>query len=207
MQGPHKGCQSRLLRDALRQCHGFARFSDSAACFSIERRKPLTVTDQNMTLFLLSLDDSINLVLHAYQHTANGDVFIQKASSHTLADLAGALRQLLECPEHPKQIIGTRHGEELYDSLVPREENARAEYSDNHYRTPADNRDLNYSKSCNSCEGKISGLDDYTSRNSKRLEVLQIKELLLKLDYIRHELEQWPARHRQPATNRVPASR
>jgi UDP-glucose 4-epimerase len=160
----------------------------------LKEGKPLTVTDPNMTRFLLSLDDSVNLVLYAYQHAKPGDIFVQKAPACTLGDLAEALRQLFDRRDHPIQVIGTRHGEKLYESLVSREEMARAERIASYFRIPADTRDLNYNKYFSSGEEKISGLDDYTSHNTERLDVPQIKEILLKLDYIRHELERWPTR-------------
>ena len=149
--------------------------------------KELTVTDPNMTRFLMSLDDSVDLVLHAYEHGRQGDIFVQKAPASTIGDLAQALKELLKL-DNPIKIIGTRHGEKLYESLVSREEMARAQDMAAYYCIPADNRDLNYAKYFNDGEERISVLDDYTSHNTVRLCVEQVKSLLLKLDYIQEEL-------------------
>ena len=149
--------------------------------------KELTVTDPNMTRFLMSLDDSVDLVLHAYEHGRQGDIFVQKAPASTIGDLAQALKELLKL-DNPIKIIGTRHGEKLYESLVSREEMARAQDMAAYYCIPADNRDLNYDKYFNDGEERISVLDDYTSHNTVRLSVEQVKSLLLKLDYIQEEL-------------------
>ena len=153
----------------------------------LKEGKPLTITDPNMTRFLMSLEDSVDLVLHAYEHGTQGDIFIQKAPAATVADLAQALKELFD-RDNPIQIIGTRHGEKLYESLVSREEMARAEDMLRYYRIPADNRDLNYNMYFNAGEERISRLDDYTSHNTERLNVEQVKVLLLKLDYIKAEL-------------------
>jgi UDP-N-acetylglucosamine 4,6-dehydratase/5-epimerase len=149
--------------------------------------KELTVTDPNMTRFLMSLDDSVDLVMHAYEHGRQGDIFVQKAPASTIGDLAQALKELLKL-DNPVRIIGTRHGEKLYESLVSREEMARAEDWAGYYCIPSDNRDLNYAKYFNDGEERISILDDYTSHNTVRLDVEQVKVLLLKLDYIQGEL-------------------
>ena len=149
--------------------------------------KPLTVTDPNMTRFLMSLDDSVDLVLYAFKHGAQGDLFVQKAPASTVADLAQALKEIFK-KDSPVRIIGTRHGEKLYESLISREEMAKAEDMGDYYRIPADNRDLNYAQYFSEGEEKLSHLDDYTSHNTNRLAVEQIKKLLLKLDYIKEEL-------------------
>lgn len=149
--------------------------------------EPLTVTDPHMTRFLMSLEDSVDLVLHAFEHGQQGDIFIQKAPASTLADLAQALKELFKM-NSPIKIIGTRHGEKLYESLVSREEMAKAEDMGRYFRIPADNRDLNYKKYFVEGEQKISELDDYTSHNTHRLDVHKVKQLLLKLDYIQKEL-------------------
>lgn len=153
----------------------------------IKQGKPLTVTDPNMTRFLMSLEDSVDLVLHAFTHGRQGDIFVQKAPASTVGVLAEALRQLFNA-SNPIQVIGTRHGEKLYESLISREEMAHAEDMDGYYRVPADNRDLNYSKYFSEGEQIIAELDDYTSHNTHRLDVEQVKSLLLKLDYIQEEL-------------------
>lgn len=149
--------------------------------------KPLTVTDPNMTRFLMSLEDSVDLVLHAYEHGTQGDIFVQKAPASTVADLAQAIKELF-AKDNPIQIIGTRHGEKLYESLVSREEMARVEDMARYYCIPADNRGLNYSMYFSDGEKKISHLEDYTSHSTERLGVEQVKALLLKLEYIRDEL-------------------
>ena len=149
--------------------------------------KELTITDPNMTRFLMSLDDSVDLVLHAYEHGRKGDIFVQKAPASTIGVLAQALKEIFE-KDNPVRIIGTRHGEKLFESLVSREEMARVEDMAGYYRIPADNRDLNYAKYLSDGEERISALDDYTSHNTERLSVEQVKTLLLKLDYIQGEL-------------------
>lgn len=153
----------------------------------IKEGKPLTVTDPTMTRFLMSLEDSVDLVLHAFEHAQQGDIFIQKAPASTVEDLGKALVELFDSKSDVK-IIGTRHGEKLYESLVSREEMAKAEDMGRYYRIPADNRDLNYNKFFVEGETKISEFDDYTSHNTERLDVEGVKKLLLTLSYIREEL-------------------
>src|SRR6266576_2296267 len=153
----------------------------------IKAGKPLTITDPNMTRFLMSLDDSVDLVLHAYGHGQQGDIFVQKAPAATIGDLVQALKELFNA-DNPVQIVGTRHGEKLYESLVSREEMARVQDMDQYYRIPADNRDLNYAMYFTEGQKEISTLDDYTSHNTQRLSVAQVKELLLKLDFIQRHL-------------------
>ncbi len=149
--------------------------------------KALTVTDPKMTRFLMSLEDSVDLVLHAFAHGRQGDIFVQKAPASTVGDLAEAVRQLFGV-DVPVNVIGTRHGEKLYESLLSREEMARAEDTGEHYRVPADARDLNYAKYFSEGAVEVSALEDYTSHNTKRLNVAQVKELLMKLDYIKEQL-------------------
>lgn len=153
----------------------------------LKEGKSLTVTDPNMTRFLMSLEDSVDLVLYAYEHGKQGDIFVQKAPASTVADLAQALKELFD-KRNEIRIIGTRHGEKLYESLISREEMAHAQDMGGYYRLPADNRDLNYAKFFSEGEEKISHLEDYTSHNTTLLNVEQIKALLLKLDYIQEEL-------------------
>jgi len=153
----------------------------------LKEGNPLTVTDPNMTRFLMSLEDSVDLVLYAYKHGKQGDIFVQKAPASTVADLAQALKELFY-KGNEVRIIGTRHGEKLYESLISREEMAHAQDMGGYYRIPADNRDLNYAKYFSEGEEKISHVDDYTSHNTHRLSVEEIKTLLLKLDYIKEEL-------------------
>ena len=153
----------------------------------LKEGKPLTVTDPNMTRFLMSLEDSVDLVLYAFEHGQQGDIFVQKASASTVADLAQALKELFN-KNDPVREIGTRHGEKLYESLISREEMAKAQDMGGYYRIPADNRDLNYAQFYSEGEEKISHQEDYTSHNTERLNVEQVKTLLLKLDYIKDEL-------------------
>jgi UDP-N-acetylglucosamine 4,6-dehydratase/5-epimerase len=153
----------------------------------LKQGQALTLTDPNMTRFLMSLEDSVDLVLYAYEHGEQGDIFVQKAPASSLADLAQALKELFNSSS-PVRIIGTRHGEKLFESLISREEMAHAQDMGGYYRIPADNRDLNYAKFFSEGEEKISCLDDYTSHNTHRLDVEQVKSLLLKLDYIKEEL-------------------
>ncbi len=135
----------------------------------------------------MSLEESVDLVLHAYEHGKQGDIFVQKAPASSVADLAQALRELFGA-DNPIQIIGTRHGEKLYETLVSREEMARAEDIGRYYRIPADNRDLNYNMYVSDGEVKISRLDDYTSHNTERLDVPRLKNLLRDLSFIRKHL-------------------
>jgi UDP-N-acetylglucosamine 4,6-dehydratase len=149
--------------------------------------RPLTVTDPNMTRFLMSLEDSVDLVLYAFEHGSQGDIFVQKAPASTVADLAQAVKELFNS-DKPVHVIGTRHGEKLYESLISREEMAKAQDMGGYYRIPADNRDLNYAQYFSEGEEMISSQEDYTSHNTERLNVAQVKKLLLTLDYIKEEL-------------------
>lgn len=149
---------------------------------------PLTITDPNMTRFLMSLEDSVNLVLYAFKHGKQGDIFVQKAPASTVGYLANALKEIFGVQNHETQVIGTRHGEKLYESLVSREEMAHAIDMGAYYRIPADNRDLNYAKYFSEGEVEISTLNDYTSSNTYQLSVNEIKDLLLTLDYIKDQL-------------------
>jgi len=143
----------------------------------LSRGEPLTVTDPNMTRFLMSLEDSVDLVLHAFEHGRQGDIFIQKAPASTVGDLAQAVMELAG-QIAPVRVIGTRHGEKLHETLLSREEFARAEDRDRYYRVRADDRDLNYRKFFVEGEQRISTLDDFTSENTHRLSVPEIKELI-----------------------------
>lgn len=153
----------------------------------IKEGKQLTITDPAMTRFLMSLEDSVDLVVYAFEHGQQGDIFIQKAPASTIEVLAQALQELFSKPGNIR-IIGTRHGEKLYESLVAREELARAEDMGGYYRVPADNRDLNYAKFTVEGELEVATFDDYTSHNTTRLDVEGVKNLLLKLDYIQEQL-------------------
>tara|TARA_R100001143_G_C3347585_1_gene127688 strand:- start:289 stop:1317 length:1029 start_codon:yes stop_codon:yes gene_type:complete len=149
---------------------------------------PITLTDPNMTRFLMSLEDSVDLVLYAFSHGQQGDIFVQKAPASTVGDLAQSLKELFNKTDQITRVIGTRHGEKLYESLISREEMAHAVDMGDYFRIPADNRDLNYAKYFSEGEAEISRYDDYTSHNTTRLNVDQVKALLLTLDYIKEEL-------------------
>lgn len=153
----------------------------------IRSGKPLTITDPNMTRFLMSLEDSVDLVLFAYVNGQQGDIFVQKAPASTVENLAKALLELFG-GNNGMRIIGTRHGEKLYESLISREEMAHAQDLGNYFRIPADNRDLNYAKYFSEGEEKIAQFEDYTSHSTRQLEVGEVRHLLLKLDYIKKEL-------------------
>ncbi len=154
----------------------------------VKSGQPLTITDPNMTRFLMSLDDSVNLVLYAFEHAQQGDIFVQKAPASTVGVLVTAIQELFQKVGSEIRTIGTRHGEKLYESLVSREEMAKADDLGDYYRIPADNRDLNYAQYFSEGEETISNIEDYTSHNAERLDVEGVKKLLLKLDYIQREL-------------------
>jgi UDP-glucose 4-epimerase len=147
----------------------------------LKKGENLTVTDPTMTRFLMSLDDSVDLVMHAFENAKQGDLFVQKSPASTVEDLAQALKELFN-KDNKIQIIGTRHGEKLFESLVSREEMARSMDEGRYFRIPADNRDLNYKKFFVEGEVEIAGLDDYTSHNTERLDVVGIKKLLSSID-------------------------
>lgn len=149
--------------------------------------KPLTITDPNMTRFLMSLEDSVDLVLYAFEHAHPGDIFVQKAPASTIANLAQAMMEILNC-KNEIRVIGTRHGEKLYESLLSREEMARAFDLGLYYRVPADSRDLNYANYFVRGEAKIQNFEDYTSHNTHRLDIAGVKTTLLKLSIIREAL-------------------
>lgn len=154
----------------------------------MKKNKDLTITDPNMTRFLMSLDDSVDLVLQAFKHADQGDIFVQKAPASTVQDLAQALKELFLSDSDIK-IIGTRHGEKLYESLLSREEMAKAEDMAQYYRVPMDARDLNYNKFFIDGEVNVSSFNDYTSHNTLRLDVPRVKELLMKLPLIKSALD------------------
>jgi UDP-N-acetylglucosamine 4,6-dehydratase len=146
---------------------------------------PITITDPNMTRFMMTLDDAVDLVLHAFEHGKNGDIFVQKAPAATIDTLVKALLEMLNKPNHQVNVIGTRHGEKHYEALCSREEMFIAQEQGEYYRVPADNRDLNYSKYFEEGEKDLSAIEDYNSHNTERLTVEQMKNLLRKLDFIR----------------------
>ena len=147
--------------------------------------KPLTITDPHMTRFMMTLADAVDLVLYAFEHGNNGDMFVQKAPAATVETLAKALTSMLGKPDHPIQVIGTRHGEKAFEALLSREEMACAEDRGEYFRVPPDLRDLNYAKFVEQGEEKISRSEDYNSHNTQRLDVAGMQQLLLKLDFIR----------------------
>lgn len=152
--------------------------------------QPLTITDPKMTRFLMSLEESVDLVLHAFMEAKQGDIFVQKAPASTIEDLAIAIQELFGVKNHVK-IIGTRHGEKLFESLVSREEMAKAIDNKEYYCIPADNRDLNYDKFIVDGELAANDIDDYTSHNTRRLDKFEIINTLKSLDYIKSELISW----------------
>lgn len=149
--------------------------------------RPITVTDPSMTRFMMTLADAVDLVLYAFEHGNNGDMFVQKAPAATVEVLTKAILSLMGKPDHPVNIIGSRHGEKLYESLLGREERARADDLDGYFRVPPDGRDLNYEKFVDKGEEKITEAihgDEYNSHNTTRLDVEGMKALLLKLDFM-----------------------
>ena len=150
--------------------------------------KPLTITDPKMTRFLMSLEDSVELVLHAFEHAHQGDIFVQKSPASSIQDLAFALKDLFD-KDNQTQIIGTRHGEKLYETLISREEMVRAEDMGKYYRIPADGRDINYAQYFDEGEQKISDQTDYTSHNTNQLTIDEVKKMLMKLEYIKEQLD------------------
>lgn len=150
----------------------------------IREGQSLSITDPNMTRFMMTLSDAVDLVLYAFEHGNNGDLFVQKAPAATVQTLAEALRRLLGKSDHPIEVIGTRHGEKLYEALLSREEMACAEDRGGYYRVPPDLRDLNYSKFVEQGEERISRAEDYNSHNTERLDVEGMQRLLLRLDFM-----------------------
>lgn len=153
----------------------------------IKSGKPITITDPNMTRFMMTLDDAVDLVLYAFEHGNNGDLFVQKAPAATLAVLAESLKELYQADTEVK-VIGTRHGEKLYETLVTREEMFRSEDMGDYFRIPADARDLNYDKFFVEGQEDISRVEDYHSHNTHRLNKEEMKQLLLKLPEVREDV-------------------
>ncbi|OGB20903.1 MAG: UDP-glucose 4-epimerase [Burkholderiales bacterium RIFCSPLOWO2_02_FULL_57_36] len=151
----------------------------------LQAEKPLTITDPAMTRFMMTLDDAVELVLYAFKHGENGDIFVQKAPAATIQVLATAVLELLGKSGHSINVIGTRHGEKLFETLLSREEMACAQDCGNYYRIPPDLRDLNYGKFVEEGERIISASEDYNSHNTERLDVKGMKSLLQKLDFVR----------------------
>lgn len=156
----------------------------------IKNGQPLTVTDPNMTRFLMSLEEAVELVVFAFENAKAGDIMVQKAPASTIGDLAQAIKELFNA-DNEIQIIGTRHGEKRYETLLTREEYLVAEDLGNYFRVPADHRDLNYEKYFEKGSPELSSEKEYNSDNTERLNVEQIKKKLLEIEYVRHELELW----------------
>ena len=155
--------------------------------------RPITITDPNMTRFMMTLEDSVDLVLYAFRNGGNGDIFVQKAPAATLAILAQALLEIMEKPGYPIREIGTRHGEKLFEALLSREEMAGVQDLGSYYRVPPDTRDLNYEKFFEKGEQRISISQEFTSHNTHRLNLVEMKELLLKVDFIQAVLRGDPS--------------
>ncbi|MDT2706168.1 polysaccharide biosynthesis protein [Enterococcus dispar] len=159
----------------------------------IKTGKPLTITDPDMTRFLMSLEEAVKLVVFAFKNAEAGDRMVQKSPASTIRDLAEAIKQLFEV-DNEIAIIGTRHGEKKYETLLTKEEYLVAEDLGNYFRVPADNRDLNYDKYFVEGDKKLSQENEYNSDNTERLTIPQIKEKLLELEYVREELKAWKAK-------------
>lgn len=167
----------------------------------IRQGLPLSVTDPNMSRFMMSLDDAVDLVVYAFQHATPGDLFIQKAAAATIGTLAEAVKQVLHA-DNPIRVIGTRHGEKLYETLLTREEMIRAIDLDAYFRVPADVRDLNYDRYFSDGQSGLAAIEDYHSHNVQQLNVDEMVELLLKLPYIQEELAKEPCKLVMPAKDR-----
>lgn len=159
----------------------------------IKNGESLTITDPTMTRYLMSLEEAVELVVFAFQNAKAGDIMVQKSPASTIGDLAKALIELFEV-DNKVRIIGTRHGEKLYETLLTREEYVVAEDMVGFYRVPADTRDLNYDKFFEEGDSKLSSTEEYNSHNTYRLSVEEVKGKLLELDYVRKELEAWKAK-------------
>jgi UDP-glucose 4-epimerase len=164
----------------------------------VKAGRPLTVTDPAMTRFMMSIDDAVDLVLFAFEHGEPGDIFVQKAPAATIETLAIAIKRLFGAP-NPIQVIGTRHGEKLFETLLTREERVKAQDMGSYFRVPADNRDLNYNAYFAEGQETLSHEEDYHSHNTRRLDVDALMELLLTLDFVRREVDAWQ-RHERAAT-------
>jgi len=158
----------------------------------IRNGRPITLTDPSMTRFMMTLDEAVELVLYAFEHGGNGDIFVQKAPAATLQVLAESLLALVGLPGHEISVIGTRHGEKRCEALLSREERAVADDLGYYFRVSPDGRDLNYAKYFDHGQERLSQSEDYNSDNTQRLDVTQMKQLLLKLDYIQDILRGEP---------------
>lgn len=156
----------------------------------IKKGEPLTITDPTMTRYLMNLEEAVDLVVHAFKHANTGDIMVQKSPASTVGDLAQALIELFEV-ENKIEVIGTRHGEKHYETLLTREEYARSEDMENYFRVPADTRDLNYAQFTEDGKDELSDEKEYNSRNTKQLTIQEIKNTLMCLDYVKLELEKF----------------
>jgi len=156
----------------------------------IKNNQPITVTDANMTRFMMSIDEAVDLVLFAFKKGSTGDIFVQKAPACTIGNLVQALKELFNA-DNKMKYIGTRHGEKVYESLLTKEEAEKAIDMDDFYRVPADTRDLNYDKYFVEGQKKSAGINEYNSNNTTQLDVEMMKNKLLTIDYIQHELNEW----------------
>ena len=156
----------------------------------IKSGQDLTITNPEMTRYLMDLEEAVELVIYAFEHAKTGDIIVQKSPASTVGDLAEAIRQLFD-PKHNIKLIGTRHGEKLYETLLTKEEFFKAKDLDNYYRVPADNRDLNYDEYFVEGNEKLSTMDEYNSHNTKRLNVDEVKRKLMGLPFIKEELKAW----------------
>lgn len=154
----------------------------------IKSGKPITITDPNMTRFIMSLPEAMDLVIHAFQNGDNGDLFVQKAPAATIKVLAEAVMTVMGVPDHPVRIIGTRHGEKLYEALLSREEMAVAEDQGLYFRVPPDNRDLNYAQFVEEGNADVARFEDFNSHNARRLDVDEVVPILRRLDYMKQVL-------------------
>jgi UDP-N-acetylglucosamine 4,6-dehydratase/5-epimerase len=156
----------------------------------IKSGQDLTITNPEMTRYLMDLEEAVELVIYAFEHAKTGDIIVQKSPASTVGDLAEAIRQLFD-PKHNIKLIGTRHGEKLYETLLTKEEFFKAKDLGNYYRVPADNRDLNYDEYFVEGNEKLSTMDEYNSHNTKRLNIDEVKRKLLSLSYIKEEIKIW----------------
>lgn len=162
----------------------------------IKSGQPLTVTNPDMTRFLMNLDEAVELVLYAFENAEAGDIFVQKSPASTIGDLAQAIKELFNA-DNAIKIIGTRHGEKRYETLLTKEEYIKAEDMGNYFRVPADKRDLNYDKYFNEGSERLSIDVEYNSDNTERLNIEQIKDKLLTVEYVKKELEEYKRRNNQ----------
>jgi len=156
----------------------------------IDNGKPLTITDPSMTRFMMTLDNAVDLVLFAFKNANSGDILVQRTPACTINTLAKSILELLNIPKHPVKIIGTRHGEKLFESLISREEMVSAKKYTNYYKIPPDLRNLNYSKYIEKGDKKITNSKEYTSHNTKQLDEVEIKKILLEVDCILQKIKQ-----------------